>query len=261
MASTSKIQIKYQALENNVKFIREMIGPHPIISAVIKGNAYGHGTEVIVPALEEIGVNHFSVYSSPEAIVACKIKKPDSTIMIMGYVYPQDFDWILQNKIEFYISDVHTAEKALAAASVLNKQAIVHLDLETGMNRTGLSLKDLKKVCTLIKDNQKYFKIKGITSHFAGAESIANYTRITKQQAIFKKRLKYLDDMGMPHEITHLASSAATINYPDTRMDLIRAGVMLYGYWPTRETFINYVHRKMINPTPCNVQCFGLPVW
>ena len=164
--------------------------------------------------------------------------------MIMGFIYPKDFAWIIKKNVEFYISDLETLNMALNEAKKVEHQAIIHLDLETGMNRTGMSLKDLNKAIEIIKNNPDFFKVKGVTTHFAGAESIANHTRIRKQFSTYKKRLKYIEEKGIEYEIRHVASSAATITYPDTQLDMIRPGMLTYGYWPTRETFIHYIHRK-----------------
>lgn len=244
MASTSHIEIINRALENNVEFLRTILSKETRISVVIKGNAYGHGIDVMVPALEDLGIDHFSVYSSPEAQEALKARKKNSVIMIMGFIYDSDFEWIIKNNIEFYISDTYHLNKAIEVSKSLNKKALVHLDIETGMHRTGLSLKELKKAIPIIKENNESLVIKGVTSHFAGAESIANHTRIKKQFSIFKKRIKFLNENDIHPGIRHIASSAATINYPETRLDLVRTGIIVYGYWPTKETFIHYVHRR-----------------
>lgn len=250
MTSTSSIEIINRALENNIAFLKSILTTETRISAVIKGNAYGHGINVMVPALENLGIDHFSVYSSPEAKEALKARKNNSVIMIMGFIYDADFEWIIKHKIEFYITDIYHLNKAIEVSKKLNKKAIIHLDIETGMHRTGLSLKELKKVIPIIKENNAYLKIKGVTSHFAGAESIANHTRIKKQFSIFKKRIKFLNEHEIYPEIRHIASSAATINYPETRLDLVRTGILVYGYWPTKETFIHYVHRRKDKSDP-----------
>lgn len=251
MPSTSQIEIIDEALKNNVDFIKSIINQEQTtISVVIKGNAYGHGVHIIVPALENLGINHFSVYSSPEALDAVKVKNKDTTIMIMGFVYPHDFEWIINENVEFYISEIDSLRNALEVSRKLNKKSNIHLDIETGMNRTGLNLRELKKVIQIIKTNKQWVTVKGVTSHFAGAESIANHFRIKKQFSTFKKRIKLLQNNNIEPEIKHIASSAATINYPEAKMDLIRTGILVYGYWPTEETLINYYHKFKTKENP-----------
>ncbi|MEA1876348.1 MAG: alanine racemase [Bacteroidota bacterium] len=252
MASTSKITIKLNDIKHNVNFLKSLIGDSVRLSAVIKGNAYGHGTSNMVRAFELAGINHFSVYSSPEARVAFDTQSSDPTIVIMGFICENDYKWVIKNNIEFYVSNLDVLEKAVQYSKETGNKALLHLDIETGMNRTGIANKDFKNAVSIINSNLDYLEIIGITSHFAGAESIANHTRIKKQFSVYKKRVKYFENNNIVPKIKHIASSAATINYPDTRLDLVRIGILLYGYWPTRETFINYIHRRKEKSDPLN---------
>ncbi len=250
MASTSKIGIKKEALRNNIQFVKSFLDDKTKLSVVIKGNAYGHGIKAIVPVLEDLGINHFCTYSSSEAICALGAKSKKSVLMIMGFIYPKDYEIVIKNDIEFYVSDIETLDFAIKTAKKIKKAAIIHIDVETGMNRTGLTIKDLKKIIPILHANKEYLIIKGLTSHFAGAESIANYYRIKKQFSVFKKRDKLLSNAGIHPEIKHIASSAATINYPETKLDMVRSGILIYGYWPTNETFIKYIHRRKDKTNP-----------
>ena len=250
MASTSYIEIDRNALNNNVCFLKGLLGSETRISAVVKGNAYGHGLPAILPALEELGIDHFSVYSSAEAREAKKVASPGSTIMVMGFIDPADLAWIITHGVEFYVAAPGFAESVLEVARRLEVAAGIHLELETGMYRTGLTLPQLRRILPLIRENEKYLSVRGITSHFAGAESIANYKRVRKQFTVFNKRVKQLENAGISSPLRHIASSAAAINYPDTRLDLVRTGVLIYGYWPTRETFIKYVNRRKDKSDP-----------
>ncbi|MBI9066261.1 MAG: alanine racemase [Salinivirgaceae bacterium] len=250
MGSTSKIEIKISALENNFSFITSLIGSNTKLSVVIKGNAYGHGTHTVIPILENLGVTHFSVYSSAEAKVAYYERIKDSDIMIMGYISKNDYDWVVKNKVEFYISSLEDLKLAIESSKNVNKKAQIHIDLETGMNRTGLSISQLRRAIPIILENIECLEIKGITTHLAGAESIANHMRIRKQFAVYKKRLKLLENNNITGELKHVASSAATINYPEMRLDMVRIGILIYGYWPTRETFIQYIHRRKDKSDP-----------
>ncbi len=250
MGSTSRIIISKDALRENVAFIRSVVSPGTVISAVVKGNAYGHGVSVIIPALEALGIDHFSVFSSPEAKEAFRHAARGSTIMIMGYICDEDLEWIIRNGIEFYVSDLLQLERTLKTAKSLKMDAKIHLDIETGMYRTGLTLSQLKKAIELLKKNREYLTVRGVSSHFAGAESIANHMRIKKQFAVFNRRIRNLLENGIEPGKRHIASSAAAINYPETQMDLVRTGILIYGYWPTRETFINYTHRKKEKTDP-----------
>jgi alanine racemase len=242
--STSIIYIKKSALHKNIQFIREYIGDEIKISVVIKGNAYGHGIEKTIPVFEEAGINHFSVFSSEEARRAFKVTSENTRLMIMGYTDDDDLEWVLKNEVEFYIISIEKLSLAIEKAKNLNKKARIHLDIETGMQRTGLNLIQLNKALEIIKQNEAYIDFVGVATHLAGAESIANNVRIVQQLKTFQKRVKYIVDQGLNPLVKHTASSAATISYPRSRMDMVRIGIMAYGFWPTKETFIQYLHKN-----------------
>ncbi len=250
MASTSYIRIDKQAVEQNLDFIRSVVGENTRISAVVKGNAYGHGVSNMIPLLQSLGINHFSVFSSAEAREVCKYLNESSSLMIMGYIQPEDLPWILKNGVEFYVSDQQFFDKVLEYTSSTESTARIHLDFETGMYRTGLTAKEIRYVLKCIKENRKYITIAGVSSHFAGAESVANLQRIKKQLALFRKRIRMLSDVNLDTGIRHIASSAATINYPESHFDMVRTGILIYGYWPTRETRMSYILRMKNKKDP-----------
>jgi len=243
MTSTSHLEIDRKAIGSNICFIKALCNDKTEISAVVKGNAYGHGVAEIIPLLEDLGIHHFAVYSSAEAREAYKFVSLESSLMIMGYVAIEDMDWLLKNNIEFFVSDPYTLDLALSRASSPGSVANVHLEVETGMNRTGLSLPKFKKAVLTIKEHPELIQVKGIASHLAGAESIANYKRIKKQLSLFDRRVKVLEDHGISGFKRHIACSAGLINYPESRFDMVRTGILIYGFWPTRETQISYLHR------------------
>ena len=242
--STSFIEINRSALENNIRFIRKMLGDDVIISVVIKGNAYGHGIGKIIPIFEAAGIDHFSVFSSGGARRACRVKKESSDIMIMGYVEAVDYKWVIENRISFFVFELEVLRKAIATAKSLKIKARIHLEIETGLHRTGFDKADLEQAAEMINQNQDFLEITGAATHLAGAESIANHVRIMQQFKLFDKRLKWLEKKGIVPQLRHSASSAAAVSYPRSRMDLVRIGIMSYGFWPTKETFLQYIHHQ-----------------
>ena len=239
MNNTSYIEISKKAYISNIKFIRKIVGPSVRISSVIKGNAYGHGVEIIIPLAETCGINHFSVFSSFEARQAYEIKDIMSDIMIFGYIADEDLEWVVKNGVEFYIFDKTRLGEAIELAKKHKTKARIHLEIETGFKRTGLEKEDLPEIVKLIKNNINYLIIKGLATHYAGAESIANYVRIQSQLSMFRKYCQYFKRHGLSPEYRHTASSAASLLYPQTIYDLVRIGIAQYGFWPTVETLIH----------------------
>ncbi len=239
MENTSYIELSRKAYRNNIRFLRKIIGRDVLLSSVVKGNAYGHGFENIIPLAEENKIRHFSVYSAFEAQEVMKIKKPESDIMIFGYISDEQLEWVISHGVEYYIFDLHRLNKSLEISLRLKKKARIHLELETGFNRTGLEREEFLQVAKIIKKKPQCFELKGITTHFAGAESFANYLRIKSQLAEYKEYLKYFKRHGLIPEYRHTASSAATLVYPNTIFDMVRVGIAQYGFWPTVETLIH----------------------
>jgi alanine racemase len=242
MFSTSVIELSKDSLKHNINFLKKEMGENVIISSVVKGNAYGHGIKEFVPMAEECGLNHFSVYSADEALEVFKHSKKNPKIMIMGMVEGDELEWAINKGVEFYVFDIDRIQQAVMYASRQKQKAKIHIEIETGMNRTGFSGEYLRKVFNIIRANQNVLSVEGICTHFAGAESIANYVRIQKQLKTFNKIYKWFVKNGITPKLRHTACSAAAMSYPKSRMDLVRIGIMQYGFWSSRETFIGYVN-------------------
>jgi alanine racemase len=244
------IELSKNALESNLRFIRKSFGKQIKISSVVKANAYGHGIETFVPLAEHFGIQHFSVFSAEEAYRIKAVCCRTSDIMIMGWIHADDISWAIENDIEFYVFDTARLYDAARIASDLGKKAKIHIELETGLNRTGFNGRELKDIAPFIRHHANHFEIKGICTHYAGAESIANYYRIQRQIKKFDQLSTMLSREGIEAEARHTACSAAALAYPRTRMDMVRIGIMQYGFWPTRETFIQYIGRRKQKKDP-----------
>ena len=241
MFETSCIELSKSALRNNLSFLRKQFGKDVTISSVVKGNAYGHGIDSFVPLAEECGMRHFSVFNTSEAVEVRKCLRHSSEIMITGCVEGEGLEWAIGNGVSFYVYDVIRLEQALAVARRLDTVADIHLELETGLNRTGLKLDELQRAVEIIGANREFIKVEGVCTHYAGAESIANYKRIMDQIALFNERCDYLNSAGIEPRLRHSAASAAALLYPKTRMDLVRIGIAHYGFWPSKETEMQFL--------------------
>lgn len=252
MNETSIITLNENSVRNNVSFLQKKMGKKVKISAVVKANAYGHGIEQIVPLFENAGIDHFSVFDYYEALRVKKSLKGDATIMIMGWIDEKNIQDAVKSGFEFFVFDMERLKIALLASRKLKKQARVHLEAETGMNRSGLHYDEMKKAVAIIKENPENLTVAGFCTHLAGAESISNHLRIKHQIARYKRILKMITENGVEPEYKHMANSAASFVYPKTRLDLVRIGIMMYGFWPSTETFIYYLGNKANRTDPLN---------
>lgn len=251
MKQTSHIELHAENYRKNISFIREQIGSGCQLSSVIKGNAYGHGIESFAPLAETCGINHFSVFSAYEAYRLLKVSDGNSTIVIMGVAdSDEELEWAINKQVEFFVYDTDRLLHAIQCAKKLRKMAFIHIELETGMNRTGFSSSDLLQAVSIIEENRDHLVLRGLCTHFAGAESIANYFRIKQQIISFSKFRKFLLGRNLNFDYQHLACSAAIINYPSTINNMVRVGIMQYGFWPNRETQMKHFTKVQSHENP-----------
>jgi len=244
MNKGSVITLNESAVQNNIQFLMKKMGKKVKISSVVKANAYGHGIEQIVPLLEKAGINHFSVFDYNEAIrTAASLANP-SAVLIMGWIPDNHMTDVIEKGFEFFVFNIERLNLALEAAKNLKIKAKIHLEVETGMNRSGLNQDELNSAISIIKENENDFEIYGFCTHLAGAESISNHYRIQKQIKKYQNMLTILENNKLFPKYRHIANSAASFVYPKTRMDMVRIGIMQYGFWSSSETFIQYINNK-----------------
>ena len=107
--------------------------------------------------------------------------------MIMGYIDDDQLEWVITNEIEFFVFEEDRLNKAIEIAKKIKKLAKIHIELETGMNRTGFPIRNVKNLFNELYKNRDHIIVSGVCSHLAGAESIANYKRIKDQYEKFKR--------------------------------------------------------------------------
>lgn len=239
MKYTSYIELDKSALKKNIQYLTQEFGPDVRFVSVIKGNAYGHGISEFVPMAECCGIDYFALFDVFEAKQACKVKQDKTNIMIIGSIEPENLPWVIKNDCSFFISDLEELKQAILFAKKLKKKAYIHLEIETGLHRTGLEEESLSFVVELIKDYADFIEIEGICTHFAGAESIANYIRVHNQFERFQRISDKLKSLGITAQYYHTACSSAALMYPETRLNMVRVGIVQYGFWPSNETKIH----------------------
>lgn len=236
----SVIELDKSALQNNIRFLRERANNSVKLSSVIKGNAYGHGISHFLPIAEECGMNHFAVFSANEALLAHQKKtRSDTDIMIMGMIRDDEVEWAIENDIEFYLFELDRLDSAIKSARKTGKKARVHLQIETGMNRTGFEETKWSHVFESVKKHPEEIKLEGLCTHYAGAESVANYYRIENQDKQLKKAIKLGQEILGSLPLVHASSSAAYLSQPHMHYDMARVGISQYGFWPSREIYMH----------------------
>lgn len=250
MYESSHIELSQKALSNNIRFLKQLMGKEVKISSVVKGNAYGHGIAPFVKMANKCGITHFSVFSADEALEVHNALRDTVTIMIMGQIEQDALQWAIANDIEFFVFEKKRLQDTIKVSKKLSKPAKIHFELETGMNRTGFSLTELPAIIKIFKAEKEHLQLKGLCTHFAGAENFANYQRINDQITTFGKLKRLFSKANIEPELLHTACSAASIMFPETRMDMVRIGIMQYGLWSSPETFIHYLDSQQTKEDP-----------
>lgn len=241
MSETSCLSISQKALNNNFFFIKSIIGEDREFVSVVKGNAYGHDISTFVPMAFECGIKSFAVFSSSEARCVFEAGTRPDRLIIMGAIQEEDFNWVVENRIEVFVFNMERLEKLISVANSMMTRAIVHLEFDTGLHRTGFNRGQIQPLAACIKKHEGYIDIEGVCTHLAGAENISNDHRIRKQIDQFYQLGELLSEAGIRYKYAHAACSAALINYPETMLDMVRVGIMQYGFWPSQEVKMAYM--------------------
>ena len=225
-------EIDLDAIKYNIDSIKRRVDTKELI-AVVKADAYGHGALDVSKTLVENGATKLAVAVITEAM-ELRHGNINTPIMILGYT-PLEFAADLINyDIEQTIFDLEYATKLSEIALNLGKKAKVHVALDTGMGRIGFlindnSLNEILKISSL-----KGLEVVGIFTHFATSdESDKNYSN--KQYKKFTDFNEKLISKGVNIPLKHVSNSGAIIDMPNTYLDGVRAGIVLYGYYPSED--------------------------
>lgn len=231
MSHRTWIEIEERALAFNIQTLKALLPETTRFCAVVKANAYGHGRKEIVQIAARNGVDAFAVDSLDEALHVRELL-PSALILVLGYVLHDQLEEAVQAQLDLTVYDHETIRLIETAAAKLARTADVHLKIETGTHRQGVMENDLPEILEML-DQCPHVRLIGVSTHFASLED-ANDTRYAMQQlerfqnAVALVRAAEFDPMWI-----HCACSAGIILYPDTHGTLARAGISLYGTWPS----------------------------
>ena len=229
-------EIDLDALKENIINIRKKTDKNALVMAVVKADAYGHGAVEVSKCLLENGADRLAVADLDEAI---ELRRAgiDAPILILGATGCPEARMLIENGITATVFDYDTAKAFSDEAKAQGKKCLVHIKIDTGMSRLGYvaGVSDNKIVDEIIKISAlPNIEIEGIFSHLSTAdEKDSSYTEL--QFGRFTNVCKMLEDCGLIIPIKHIANSAAIIMYPNMHLDMVRAGIILYGLYPSEE--------------------------
>lgn len=234
------VEVSRTALVGNLKTLKKVVGKKTKVACVIKANAYGHGILEVAKILEGKGADLFAVDNIKEAVLL-KNSGIVTPILILGYLELADLKEAILSDFSFVGYNKETLGKIISLS--LPKPAKIHLKLETGLNRQGVAQKEIPSFISTIKKAPGLL-LEGISTHFANIEDTLDPSFAKSQLVRFKEGIALVRKSGLKPKYLHAAASAGAILYQDARFNMVRAGIALYGLWPSRETKIALNMRK-----------------
>ncbi len=227
-------EIDLAAVRFNLESMHRHTAPGVKIAAVVKTDAYGHGALEIARAVEELPyLWGFAVATAEEArsLREDGRKKP---ILILGISFPEQYPLIVGEEIRPAVCSTQAARELSAVAARLGKVCRIHVKIDTGMSRIGFaanekSVDEIAQIASLPN-----ISIEGIFTHFARADEEDKGPALA-QLALFRSVIGQLEERGIQVPVRHCSNSAGIVELPEAGMDMVRAGITLYGLWPSEE--------------------------
>jgi alanine racemase len=237
-----RILISRKALVHNIAEFRRLVGPRRKFMAVVKANAYGHGLCEVAGVAAENGVDWLGVNSVEEgtALRAAGFRAP---ILVLGYVPLVALEEAVAGDMRLIVYNRETVARLAAVSRRMCKTARVHVKVETGTRRQGV---DVAEVWPFVRDIRRRggLVVEGLSSHFANIEDTTRHDYPRLQLEAFKKASRELRARGVRVPLRHMSCTASTILFPKTDFNMARVGIGLYGYWPSKETYVSCLQTK-----------------
>jgi len=227
-------EINLTALKRNYAAVKALVGDSCRVMCVVKADAYGHGAERCATALYEAGARDFAVSSIEEALALRSAFEPrlmyDARILVLGYTPPENADILAKYAIRQTVFSTEYAKALSHAAEKRSCAVLVHFKVDTGMNRLGFDAKNGAVAKILEAASYTGIVPEGIFSHFACSDEPENPMN-AEQLMLFLKIDKALRERGLVLT-SHISNSAAIATIPEAHLDMVRAGIILYGLEP-----------------------------
>jgi alanine racemase len=217
-------------IQHNLNVVREKAPGRKII-AMIKANAYGHGLRQVGAFLAAAGVDYLGAAYIEEAL---QLRRAGITVPIItsGPFSKFQISLFLENQIDFTVASVDALQLISESAAFYKKRANVHLKVDTGMMRIGIRHSNAAQLFKAALQAKKQIKVVSLLSHFAAADSEdLSFARLQLER--FLEAASFYDQYNLPKPLLHIANSAAILRMPDSLLDMVRPGIMLYGYHPS----------------------------
>ena len=229
-----KAVVSLDAIAHNFAEMKKNIAKGTKIVAVIKADGYGHGAEAIARLIEDYDYIWGFAVATPEEALQLRtfgVKKP---ILILGIVFEEYFTQMIAKEIRLTVCTYEMAQKLSEEAQRQGRDVHIHIGLDTGMSRIGFadrqeSVEEIKKISQLPN-----LKIEGMFTHFARADETDRSPAIDQLNR-YLNFAKLLEDAGIQIPMKHCSNSAGIIRVPEANLNAVRAGITIYGIYPSNE--------------------------
>ena len=223
----TRIVVDLDALTHNLQAIRAHV--QVPVMAIVKANAYGHGLVPVAHHLQALGIKQLGVAFAEEALT---LRRAGITvpILVLGGILGRQVAQLIQHDLEITVSSLDKLRKVEAAAERLGRKAVIHLKIDTGMERIGVHSESAGPLIEAAVASP-WCTIKGVYSHLACSDNPQSpMTRMQLER--FLDACAHFPRIGAPMPLRHLANSGGVLHFPQTWLDIVRPGIVLYGVLP-----------------------------
>jgi alanine racemase len=227
----TRVEVDLGQLGRNLQAIRQHVGAAKVM-AVVKANAYGHGLVPVAREMVKSGADSLGVALLEEAVL---LREAGITvpILVFGGIAETQIPSFIRNDLTLTAPSIDKLNLIDNAAAAMGVTARVHLKIDTGMERLGIHYYSADKLLEASL-KARHVQVEGIYSHFANSDA-ADLTHAREQLTRFHEVLSFYEKRSLPVPQRHIANSGGVLQLPESHLDLVRPGIMLYGVYPSRE--------------------------
>ncbi|WHY00102.1 alanine racemase [Neobacillus sp. DY30] len=223
-------EVSLAAIKHNTNQFKKYIGSYVNLMAVVKADGYGHGAVPVAKAALEAGADYLAVAILDEAI---ELREAGFTqpILVLGYTPTRSIRHAIIFGVDITVFSEDVLDEVITQSEELQKNVSIHLKIDTGMTRIGVQTREEALELAMKALESPFITVKGIFTHFANADSEdPSYT--LQQFERFRSVTSFLEDNDISIPLKHCCNTAATMNFPEMHLDMVRIGIGLYGLYP-----------------------------
>ena len=227
----TRAEIDLTAFRHNLQNLRKYLDPQTRIMAAVKADAYGHGAVPCARIAVESGAANYLGAGVIEEGIELRENGLNAPILILGSIFPDEAEDLVRHNLATILCTQPLAQALSKEAEKQDKTVSVHIKVDTGMNRLGISPENLPALLDQVR-NLKNLKIEAVSTHFSSADD-EDLSVTQAQLEEFQTALTILQKEGVHTPIVHCANTSALFKFPESHFNMVRPGLILYGVLPS----------------------------